>query len=100
MPPDRPFRRLPLRDMMTDAEKRSRDLAEHLHGTWVPKVADLRDLSRPVRKKSHYPTVMALQNSMHKVVELTNEAGELLDYLEKQLLEIRDHARRERFNRN
>jgi hypothetical protein len=100
MGPPKSYRRLPLRELMTDAEKRSRDLAESLHGSVLEKVADLRELSRPVRKKSHFPTVMALQNSMHKVVELTNEAGELLDYLEKQLLEIRDHARRERFNRN
>ena len=31
MAPDKPFRRLPLRQLLTDAEKRVRDLAEHMH---------------------------------------------------------------------
>ena len=97
---EKPYRRLPLRDLMTDAEKRSRDVAEHLHSTWGGCVADLRDLSRPLRRKSHYPTLVALQNSLQKLITMTEETGDLIDYLERQLNEIRDHARRERLNRN
>jgi hypothetical protein len=96
---EKTYRRLPLRDLLTDAEKRSRDVAEHLHNTWVPRVADLRDLSRPLRRKSHYPTLVALQNALQRLVQLTAETGEQIDYLERQLNEIRDHARRERLNR-
>ena len=96
---EKPYRRLPLRDLLTDAEKRSRDLAEHVGGTWTGGVTDLRDLSRPVRRKSHYPTLLALQNALQKVVRLTTENEELLEYLERQLTEIHDHARRERLNR-
>ncbi|MGL4553512.1 MAG: hypothetical protein ACRC33_20290 [Gemmataceae bacterium] len=96
----KPYRRLPLRELMTDAEKRSRDVADNLNNGLLLKVADLRELSRPVRKKSHFPTLLALRNSMHKLIELTAEGEELIDYLERQLTEIRDHARRERFNRN
>jgi len=96
---EKSYRRLPLRDLMTDAEKRSRDVAEHINSTWVAQVSDLRDLSRPVRKKSHYPTLLALQNALEKVVQLSSETDEQLEYLERQLTEIRDHARRERFNR-
>ena len=47
MAPEKTYRRLPLRDLMTDAEKRSRDVAEHVHSTWGAGVTDLRDLSRP-----------------------------------------------------
>ena len=97
---EKTYRRLPLRDLMTDAEKRSRDVAEQLTNSWLAKVSDLRDLSRPVRRKSHYPTLMALQNAIQKVVELANESGEMIAYLERQLTEIRDHARRERLNRS
>lgn len=97
---DKTYRRLPLRDLLTDAEKRSRDVAEHYGNTWVNSVTDLRDLSRPVRRKSHYPTFLALHNALQKVVRMTNESEELLEYLERQLQEIRDHARRERMNRN
>jgi hypothetical protein len=96
---EKTYRRLPLRDLMTDAEKRSRSVAEHINTTWLTRVADLRDLSRPLRRKSHYPTLLALQNAMQKVIELTGETGELLEYLDRQLGEIREHARRERLNR-
>ncbi len=97
---ERTYRRLPLRDLLTDAEKRSRDLAEHYGNTWMNGVSDLRDLSRPVRRKSHYPTLLALQNSLQKLVRLTAESEELLNYLEQQMAEICDHAKRERMNRN
>lgn len=100
MGPDKPFRRLPLRDLLTDAEKRSRDVSDNLNNNLLLKVSDLRDLSRPVRKKSHYPTLIALKHSLERVVEMTNEAEELIEYLERQLSEIRDHARRERLNRS
>jgi hypothetical protein len=96
---EKTYRRLPLRDLLTDAEKRSRDVAEHIGNTWTPKVTDLRDLSRPLRRKSHYPTLLALQNSMQRTIELTAETGELLEYLLRQLEEIRDHAKRERLSR-
>jgi hypothetical protein len=96
---EKPYRRLPLRDLLTDGEKRSRDLAEHVGGTWMTGITDLRDLSRPVRRKSHYPTLLALQNALQKVVRLTAENEEILEYLERQLTEIRDHARRERTTR-
>jgi hypothetical protein len=96
---DKTYRRLPLRDLMTDAEKRSRSVAEHINTTWLTSATDLRDLSRPVRRKSHYPTLLALQNALQKVIQLTTETKDLVDYLERQLTEIRDHARRERLNR-
>jgi C4-dicarboxylate-specific signal transduction histidine kinase len=94
------YRRLPLRDLITDAEKRSRDVAENLHTSLLAKLDDLHDLSRTVRKKSHFPTLIALHNSLSEVLELSRESDALLAYLEHQLDEIREHAQRERFNRN
>lgn len=100
MAQEKAYRRLPLRDLMTDSEKRARDIAEHYGNTWMGGVSDLRDLSRPVRRKSHYPTLLALQNALQKVVRQTKESEDLIAYLERQLSEIRDHARRERMNRS
>jgi hypothetical protein len=97
---EKTYRRLPLRDLLTDTEKRSRDTAERIGGSWLARVTDLRDLSRPLRRKSHYPTLLALQNALQKALETTNEVYELIEFLERQLTEIRDHARREKFNRN
>jgi hypothetical protein len=96
---ERSFRRLPLRDLMTDAEKRVRDLHEHFNVTWLARVADLRDLSRPVRKRSHYPTLYALQNALLKTVETNDETRQLIEYLIEELNEIRQHARREQMTR-
>jgi hypothetical protein len=96
---ERSFRRLPLRDLLTDAEKRTRDLAEHFTDTWLTRVADLRDLSRPVRKRSHYPTLQALQNSLQRTVQVNEETRQLIDHLSQELAEILEHARREQFVR-
>jgi hypothetical protein len=81
---ERSFRRLPLRDLMTDAEKRVRDLVEHFTVTWMARAADLRDLSRPIRKRSHYPTLLALQNAMQKTIESHQETRLLIDYLTQE----------------
>jgi hypothetical protein len=93
------YRRLPLRDLLTDAEKRARDLIDQLSNTVLARVTDLRDLSRPIRRKSHYPTLVALQNSLQKYLQSNEETEGMIEYLDRQLAEIREHARRERFNR-
>lgn len=99
MAAERSFRRLPLRDLMIDAEKRVRDLAEHFNVTWLTRVADLSDLSRPIRKRSHYPTLYALQNALLKTVETNDQARPLIEYLIQELNEIRQLARREQMAR-
>ncbi len=96
---DKSFRRLPLRDLMTDAEKRTRDLAEYLHTTWLHQANELRDLSRPVRKKSHFPTLRALKNALDRFIQVDQDAAVLIDHLSQELEEICDHARRERATR-
>src|SRR6185437_11961788 len=93
------FRRLPLRDLMTDAEKRARDLIEHFTVTWLARVADLGDLSRPIRKRSHYPTIQALENALQKTIQTDEETRQMIGYLMQELNEILDHARREQLTR-
>jgi hypothetical protein len=88
-----------LRQQLTHAEKCSRDLIEHIQGTFVPLITDLRDLSRPVRRRSHYPTLLAIHNALNKLQQCGAETKEVLDYLQEQLQEIREHSRRERVNR-
>ncbi len=96
---EKSFRRLPLRDLMTDAEKRTRDLIDHLTVTWLAQANELRDLSRPLRKKSHYPTIKALRNSLDRLLKTDQDTAVLIDYLSQELEEICAHARRERLNR-
>jgi len=96
---NRPGRRMTLRQVMTHAEKCSRDLIEHCQSTLLTCLSDFRDLSRPVRRRSHYPTLMALQNALKNYVAATVEAMTITDHLLEQLQEIREAARRERVNR-
>jgi hypothetical protein len=96
---EKPARRMTLRQLLIHAEKCSRDLFEQLNATLVPRIADFRDLSRPVRRKSHFPTLMAVMNSLNKLEQGNTEIQNLVDYLGDQLEEIREHARRERINR-
>jgi hypothetical protein len=99
MAAEKSMRRLPLRDLLMDAEKRTRSLGEHLRDTWQARVTDLRDLSRPLRRRSHYPTLLALLNALQKLLQVSEETEGLIDYLGRELDEIREHAKRERLNR-
>jgi hypothetical protein len=96
---ERPQRRMTLRQLLTHSEKVARDLIEHMSTVVLPQGQDFRDLSRPVRRRSHYPTLFALHNSLQKLHESGDEAQQTAEYLLELLEEIRDHARRERINR-
>jgi hypothetical protein len=96
---ERPTRRMTLRQLLTHSEKCSRDLIEHFQGTLLPRVGEFRDLNRPIRRKSHYPTIVALLNALTKVEQAHQETQAAAEYLMERLAEIREHARRERINR-
>ncbi len=96
---EKPAKRMTLRELLTHAEKCTRDLIEHFHGNVMPNMADFRDLSRPVRRKSHYPTLLALKNALHTLEGSVEEAMVLCDYLLEQLVTIRDSAKKEAMNR-
>jgi hypothetical protein len=99
MSADKSPRRMTLRQLMTHSEKCSRDLIEQVQATLLPRTTDFRDLNRPVRRRSHYPTVVALINALHKLEQGTQETLQMAEYLHERLQEIREHARRERINR-
>jgi hypothetical protein len=99
MVPEMTGRRMTLRQLLTHSEKCCRDLIEHCNGTLLPRVNDFRDLSRPVRRRSHYPTLLALLNALKKLEECGTETQSLATYLLDRLGDIREHARKERVNR-
>jgi hypothetical protein len=96
---ERPARRMTLRQQLTHAEKCTRDLIESFQGAFMANIGDLRDLSRPVRRRSHYPTLVAVINALNKLQHSNSETLETLEHLQQQMQEIREHARRERVNR-
>lgn len=99
MSDDKPLRRMTLRQLLTHSEKCSRDLIEHLTASLLPRISEFRDLSRPVRRRSHYPTLLAVQNALKKLHHVAEESQAVAEYLDEHLQAIREHASRERVNR-
>jgi len=96
---EKPIRRMTLRQLLTHSEKCARDLIESVQTGFLVRVTDFRELSRPVRRRSHYPSLLAVQNSLRKVLEAVQKNKELTDLLNEHMEAIRDHANRERVNR-
>ena len=96
---DPTLRRLPLRKLLASSDKTTREVAEMVHSHLLPRVVDFRDLSRPIRRKSQYPTMLAFQNGLRRLVEAHDQLQELIRNLQEHLDAIRDHAQREKLNR-
>jgi hypothetical protein len=96
---EKPPRRMTLRQLLTHSEKFTRDLIEHTQTSLLNHLTDFRDLSRPVRRRSHYPTLVAVHNSLRKVSQSWEETMSMTAQLQEQLEEIRAHAQRERASR-
>ena len=94
MMPDKSGRRMPLRELLTHTEKYTRDVMEHLRGELIPHLTEVRELSRPVRRRSSYPTMVAVQNSLRKMQRATEEIRQMVDYLQQRLEEVKNHSRR------
>ena len=88
-----------MREHIIHAEKCTRDLIDHTNGELMTATHEYRDLTRPVRRRSHYPTRLALQNALNKMREAGQDAMMLSDYLLDELKVIAQSARRELENR-
>jgi hypothetical protein len=96
---DQSFRRMTLRQLLTLSAKCSHDLQEQLKGMLAPRIAEFRDLSRPVRRRSHYPTLKSMRNALNRLVEAEKEVTTMVEYLLEQLNLIQTQARRDAENR-
>jgi hypothetical protein len=96
---EKPLRRMTLRQLLTHSEKCSRDLIEHCGTAMMSRISEFRDLSRPVRRRSHYPTMLAIANALKKLAQADEETQVMTEYLNEHLQAIREHATRERVNR-
>jgi hypothetical protein len=92
-------RRMTLRQLLTHTEKTARELQQHLSVNLLSELADYRQLSRPVRRRSHYPTLITVQNAYRKLMEVNDQVQLQARQLEEALHEIREHAKREIVNR-
>lgn len=96
---DRPVARMTLRQLMTQAGRLTRDISDLASKSFQSRLADLHDLSRPTRRKSQYPQVVALQNSVQNYSKCAGELFEMLDSLDEHMQAIRDQAQRARYER-
>ncbi len=71
------LRRMPLRDLLTHTDRKLRELNEHLQMDFLSQAEELYELSRPRRKKSHFPQVRAVVNGYEKARK-SYEYGEQL----------------------
>jgi hypothetical protein len=94
------LRRLPLRQLLASSDKTTREVAELVHTHLLPRVVDFRDLSRPVRRKSQYPTMLAFVNGLRRMTEANDQLQALIAVLQEHLDTIREHAQREKLARN
>jgi hypothetical protein len=93
------LRRLPLRQLLASSDKTTREVAELVHTHLLPRVVDFRDLSRPVRRKSQYPTMLAFVNGLRRMTEANDQLQALIAVLQEHLDTIREHAQREKLAR-
>ncbi len=61
----------------------------------APRVAEFRDLSRPVRRRSHYPTLKSMRNALTRLQDAEREITAMVEYLLEQLKLIQDQAARD-----
>lgn len=92
---EKPTKRMTLREHLTHVEKCARDLAEHFKENLLPTTGEFRDLSRPVRKRSAFPTRLALQNMLAKLEQSGTEAMMLCGYVLEELKTIAETTKRE-----
>ena len=99
MADNKALRRLPLRQLLASSDRTARETSELVHTHLLQRLADFRDLTRPVRRKSHYPTMQALQNGLRRMLEVNDQLQTGIGALHEHLDAIRDHAQREKLNR-
>jgi hypothetical protein len=99
MTSDKPLRRLPLRQLLTSCDKTTREMHEVVNTHFLTRLADCRELTRPVRRRTHYPTMLAVQNGLRRLKEAAERLNSLSTALMEHLDAVRDHGQRERTTR-
>jgi hypothetical protein len=94
-----PTRRMTLLELLVHTEKYCHDLREHCRVSIWPALTEYRDLCRPVRRRSNFPTIHAVQNGLTKLQEANADVGQMVELLQEWLDDIMDHAKREQRRR-
>jgi hypothetical protein len=96
---DKSVRRMTLRQLLSHSEKCSRDLIELVRTGLLSQICDFRELCRPVRRRSHYPSMIAMQNSLRKLQDAAKHTQEAAATLREHLETVNEHAHKEQTTR-
>jgi hypothetical protein len=96
---EKTLNRMTLRDLLIHTEKMSRDVTESVHTQFMPKVTEFRDLARTMRKKSQFPTLHTIDNSMHRVEISIEELRTLMTTIDENATLIAKRIQHERLDR-
>jgi len=99
MSSDKPLRRLPLRQLLTSCDKCTRDMHEQVQTHFLVRLNECRELTRPVRRRTHYPTVNSVLNGLRHLKEAADQLNALTALLLDHLDAVREHGQREKLHR-
>jgi hypothetical protein len=88
-----------LLQLLVHSEKFAHDMREQFRAAFWPSLSEFHDMSRPVRKRSHYPTLLAMKNSLAQLEENAKELDKVVAECQEYLSEILNHAKREQARR-
>ncbi len=91
---EKSVRRMPLRQLLMHSEKCTRDLIEHLLASLLPYLTEYRELSRPVRRRSSYPSMITMHNALRKAQQASDETRQMIEYLLSRYEDIVEHSKR------
>lgn len=92
----KPRRRMTLLELLVKVEKEAHDLCASVRSNMWPAQSDAHELSRPTRKHSHFPTVLALHNSLDNLQTVNEELDRRVQEFREYLQEIDEHLQRDR----
>ncbi len=72
---------------------------EEVSKDFLSRLTECRELTRPVRRRTHYSSMKHLQNGLRRLKEAADRLDAICNQLMDDLDAVREHAQRERLSR-
>jgi hypothetical protein len=91
---EKPRRRMTLQELLVAVDKHAHTFEEYMHDSVFAVLSDVREMSRPRRRHSPFPTYVALQNSMIGLREMTEEVARMTEAITEWFSQLDEHVQR------
>jgi hypothetical protein len=91
---EKPRRRMTLQELLVQLEKHAHAFEDFMKVSVYPQLGDLREMSRPRRKHSQYPTAVAMQNALEGLRSLSEELEKTTDAMMEWFAQVDEHVQR------